>query len=491
MHLIKAIQPAASRKKTKRKIVLAAGVMLGGIHCGGSAPKQSVRRPSIEVVDPAYGAPGSKLTIKGAHLDQGTLVAVFAGAETVPVERTAHDAVVVIPEGAVTGALSLRNEGGSSAAKHVNIAVHDKEPWASVAAGSFHTCGVKEDGAGWCWGENTSGQLGFPWGEESFYPREISGPQAWSQLTLGSYIEFGNTCGLDTDGALWCWGDNGSAQYGNGTMRNATKPRAAAAVTAPWTSVSLGSFHACGLADEQLYCWGTQKLQVLGDGEPWLYPVRVTAPAGERGWSSVAAGTLHTCAITSPGAALFCWGDNHGGQLGDGTTVDRPEPVAVAPGTRWRSVSSGSYVSNGNTCGIQEDESLWCWGDNGYGQVGDGSKTESLAPVKVAGAGSWRSVSVGGLHACAIDTDDHLWCWGGNHEGQLATGEMTDKEFTPVRVAGDHLWQMVATGAAHTCALTTKGELYCWGANDGGQLGYYSEDASSVPHKVDRAFNDW
>lgn len=489
MHLLKAIQPAAGRKKTKRKIVLAAGVMLGGINCGGSTAKTSVRGPNIESVDPAYGAPGTRMKVKGRNLDQGNLVADFAGAETTPVERTANEVVLVVPDAAATGDLVLRNEGGDSGPLHVNIASHDSAPWSSIAAGSFHSCGIKEDGMAWCWGENTAGQLGLRVGDDMYFPRQIAGA-GWRQLTLGSYLEFGNTCGLLEDGSLRCWGDNGSGQYGNGSVSSSRLPHEAAAAGVPWSYVTLGSFHACGLAGDQLYCWGTQKFQVLADGDAVLYPSLVTPPAGETGWAAVSAGTLHTCAITTPGAALYCWGDNHGGQLGDGTTIDRPEPTAVLPGARWRSVSSGSYVSKGNSCGIQEDGTLWCWGDNRYGQIGAGAG-DSMVPLEVMPSHSWRRVSVGGLHACAIDVADALWCWGANQEGQLGADTGEAERHAPVALEGAETWREVATGGAHTCALTKKGVLYCWGANNGGQLGYYGEDATAAPHKVDRVFKDW
>lgn len=489
MDLTKAIHPAAGRKKAKRKIVLAAGMMIGGINCGGAAKPAPVKGPSIVAVDPAYGAPGTRLTVEGSHLAEGTLVASFAGAETIPVERSAEQVVLVVPAGAATGDLVLRNEGGSSNPVHVKIAAADTQPWASVAAGSFHTCGIKADGSGWCWGENRAGQLGYAGVDDAYYPRKVSA-EPLRQITLGSYLEFGNTCGLLKTGSLWCWGDNESAQFGNGNSVSSRFPAPGAVTDAPWSNVSLGSFHTCGLAGDQLYCWGTQRFQVLTDGDPVYYPALVTPPAGESGWSAVSAGTLHTCAITSPGAALYCWGDNHGGQLGDGTTIDRAAPAAVMPGVRWRTVSSGSYLRDGNSCGIQEDGSLWCWGDNGYGQVGAGND-DSLVPLHVSPAVAWRSVSVGGLHVCAIDETDALWCWGGNQEGQLGADTGKADRRAPEKVKSDMAWQEVAAGAAHTCALTKTGALYCWGANNGGQLGFYGEDAVSAPRKVDRVFKDW
>ena len=361
-------------------------------------------------------------------------------------------------------------------------------PPAHTAAGSFHTCGIKKDGALLCWGENESGQLGTRDLVEWPYPRGVTGGE-WMTVAAGSYVDAGNTCAIRTDGTLWCWGDNASVQYGNGGVRSAHEPVRAASTDFAWTDLSLATYHACGLAATRLYCWGEQRLFVLGKAATGsTYPMLVTPPAGADGWSAVAAGTLHTCAITHPDGALYCWGSNRGGQLGDGTFIDTITPVRVAPGTQWRAIATSSYVSQGNTCGIQSDGSLWCWGDNGYGQVGDGSKDDQGRPVRVSER-TWATVTLGGLHTCAIDTAGALWCWGSNKTGQLGLQDYDTDRRTPVRVDDAADWMSVSAGGGHTCALKTSGTLYCWGENDGGQLGRYTaEQADWRPAPVTVAF---
>jgi hypothetical protein len=176
----------------------------------------------------------------------------------------------------------------------------------------------------------------------------------------------------------------------------------------------------------------------------------------------VSAGSYHTCAIDTNGS-LWCWGDNWYGQLGDGTNVGKDVPVQVS-GTNWFSVSAG----DGHTCGIKTDEILWCWGDNWYGQLGDGTNVGKNVPVEVSGT-NWVSVSAGGEHTCGIKTNGTLWCWGRNNYGQLGDGTNVGKN-APVRVSGTN-WVSVSAGKYHTCGVKTDGTIWCWGRNNYGQLG--------------------
>jgi alpha-tubulin suppressor-like RCC1 family protein len=146
-------------------------------------------------------------------------------------------------------------------------------------------------------------------------------------------------------------------------------------------------------------------------------------------------------------------------------------------------VTTGLYHS----CAVKTDGTLWCWGGNLSGQLGSDSiavlpTAQTSDPVQVTGT-TWKSVSAGQSHTCAVTVDGTLWCWGDNSEGQLGDGT-EDSESTPVAVGSGQTWTMVAAGISHTCALATGGSLWCWGDNSAGQLGIGSNDPRQVPTRV-------
>jgi alpha-tubulin suppressor-like RCC1 family protein len=125
---------------------------------------------------------------------------------------------------------------------------------------------------------------------------------------------------------------------------------------------------------------------------------------------------------------------------------------------QWATVSTGA----GAACGIRRDGTLWCWGNNRYGELGDGTQQGREAPVQSAGGGNWRLVSLNSNHGCAVRSDDSLWCWGNNEAGQLGDGTTTDST-RPVRVMGEAKWSQVTTSGLFTCGTRRDGALWCWG----------------------------
>ncbi|MEP7105975.1 MAG: hypothetical protein ABI838_09025 [Chloroflexota bacterium] len=200
-------------------------------------------------------------------------------------------------------------------------------------------------------------------------------------------------------------------------------------------------------------------------------------------------GISHTCGVT-PDNRAYCWGDNHAGQLGDGTTTNRLVPRAVASGLRFRLVSAGWWF----TCGLTTDDKAYCWGDNLDATLGDGGTEQtSLRPVAVAGGRRYRQLRTGNHHVCAVTFADVTVCWGANGRGQLGapTGN-TDQSNVPLQVVtGGLVFHRVIPGGAHTCALTAANVAYCWGANDNGQLGNGSHTSTTTPTLVSgtRSFN--
>ncbi|GAB1692584.1 Ig-like domain-containing protein [Krasilnikovia sp. M28-CT-15] len=187
-------------------------------------------------------------------------------------------------------------------------------------------------------------------------------------------------------------------------------------------------------------------------------------------WRSVEAGFLNTCATRTDGT-LWCWGANRRGELGDGTTIARSTPVQVGTATTWDTVSAG----HSHTCATRTEGTLWCWGDNSYGQLGDGTTTRRDTPVQIGAGDTWNAVSAGDAHTCATRAEGTLWCWGDNYDGELGDGTNTSR-YTPVQVDTVTTWDSVSAGWHHTCATRTDGTLWCWGSNGAGEIGDTSKD---------------
>jgi len=343
-----------------------------------------------------------------------------------------------------------------------------KKEGVSTSAGGAHTCAVKQDGSLWCWGRNVEGQIGDGDYQNKSLPTEI---MSWgvSSVSLG----YAHTCAIKKDGSLWCWGKNDRGQLGDGT--NTSKNTPVQIMSSGVLAVSLGYAHTCAVKqDGSLWCWGDNTYGQIGDGTyiSRNFPVQII-PSGV---SAVSLGLLHTCAVKRDGS-LWCWGDNTYGQIGDGTYISRNSPVQIIP-SGVSAVSSG-YV---HTCAVKQDGSLWCWGNNGNGQLGDGTQGgSSNNPIQIM-AGGVSKVSSGLFHNCMIiGQDNSLRCWGNNDYGQLGDGTYESKNF-PVQITSDIL--SVSLGYAHTCAVKQDNSLWCWGWNYYGQLGNETYSNSNTPVRV-------
>lgn len=217
-------------------------------------------------------------------------------------------------------------------------------------------------------------------------------------------------------------------------------------------------------------CWGDNSFGQLGDGTTTqrLTPVDVVGLSS--GAIAIEVSDFHACALTSTGG-VKCWGDNTYGQLGDGTTTRRLTPVDVV------GLTSGVIaIANGydHSCALTSSGGVKCWGGNGVGQLGDDTTTQRLAPVDVFGLTSGvMAIGVGNAHTCAVTTAGGVKCWGGNAQGQIGDGTYATR-LTPIDVTGltSGVSSISGGGGFHTCALTTAGEVKCWGANIFGQTGY-------------------
>jgi len=213
-------------------------------------------------------------------------------------------------------------------------------------------------------------------------------------------------------------------------------------------------------------------------------PALATTATTALAFYQVSAGYDRTCGVTTDNRA-YCWGFNGEGQLGDGTTTDRLTPVAVAGGLRFRQVSAGVAAS----CGVTTDYRAYCWGANELGELGDGTTTQRLTPVPVAGGHKFRQVETNFEHTCGVSyPDNRAYCWGRNADGQLGEGTRTGPQTgyygpyssTPVAVLGTLAFRQVSAGYYHTCGVTTDNRAFCWGSNKYGQIG----DSSTVGRRL-------
>lgn len=384
--------------------------------------------------------------------------------------------------GGLTNGVTLRvrltavNGSGESAASQSVSVIPTR--LLEVAVGTGHLCALRSTRSLWCWGSNDLGELGNGQtsADPTSEPQLVSGAGPWTSTSVG----VSHSCGTKQDGSVWCWGDNVSGQLATALVDSSPEPRPIELPANDITRVTsgAGAQHSCALSEQgSLWCWGNNFFGQVGNDstdDP-------AAPAliGEADvWHSVAVGSLHTCAIKKDGT-LWCWGANFLGQLGDGSFTDRLLPTPVAPDKTWSVVAA----SLANTCAIESGGALWCWGFNDSGQVGDGTFDMHGEPAAVLGDALWRDVASGSAFTCALKDDLSLWCWGMNGAGQLADGTNESRsEPTATIVAGP--WAKIFAGEANGCAQRASGELYCWGSTDFGLLGATSPTGAASPAAI-------
>jgi len=321
--------------------------------------------------------------------------------------------------------------------------------WKQVSCGTFHTTAVKTDGTLWTWGYNANGQLGDNTVISKSIPTQVSvGSINWKQVVSGGL----HTAAIKTDGTLWTWGYNANGQLGDNTVISKSIPTQVSVGNANWKQVSCGSTHTAAIkTDGTLWTWGYNIYGQLGDNTTIQRNIPVQTSVGGTDWKQVTAGGNHTAAIKNNGT-LWTWGLNNLGQLGNGTNGLNlfANPVEIGTATTWKQVACGDV----HTTAIKTDGTLWAWGSNGSYQLGIGGQNAQFPnPTEVFGGGTnWKQVTAGEFHSAAVKTDGTLWAWGFNTDGQIGNGT-TSQIATPVGVfGGETNWKQVSCGFGHTAA---------------------------------------
>ena len=362
-----------------------------------------------------------------------------------------------------------------------------------LAGGLDHFCIVRSDATVWCWGANAAGQLGDGTTLDRASPVAARTPPGRTFHEVR--VSENHTCALATDDTLWCWGGNDVGQLGVITaagVAHADSPlpiqvMAVSGAAAPYTlspfkakHIAAGGKHTCAIDPAgALWCWGENADGQCGFSptavDDALYPMAL--PGLASGIIAVDVGDEHSVSLRDDGS-VFEFGGNANGQLGDGTTTDSYLPVKAK-------ITSVAALTGGDehSCALKSDGSIWCWG---YGAaVGLAGGQDQATPQRLlTGKSIWAGGSA--FHTCAVQ-DNALLCWGANDVGQIGMGSIEPGN-TTVTLPTRALIATVARAAASendTCAVTAEGQLWCWGANNHGQLGQGTiGEPSAVPLRV-------
>ncbi len=313
-------------------------------------------------------------------------------------------------------------DGGTFACVLAPIAVGGSNTFEQITGGGGHTCGLAADGTAYCWGSN-SGQAPVP----------VATELRFAALDAGA----NHTCGLSSDGTAYCWGSNNRGQLGDGSTTSQAAPTAVSGGLT-FQAITAGGFnigHTCGLVTGgTAYCWGDNEQGQLGLGSADIDPHPLPRPVpGGLVFVSLTAGLgRHTCGLVGSGAA-YCWGENAFGALGTGSTTPRSTPVQVLGDLAFAELKAGGFI--GHTCGLTESGTAYCWGENERGQVGDGSTIDRFSPSAVAGDLLFADLDAGFRHTCALTTGGILYCWGSGAAGQLGSNS-TRHYSAPAKVVG-------------------------------------------------------
>jgi alpha-tubulin suppressor-like RCC1 family protein len=326
--------------------------------------------------------------------------------------------------------------------------------WNEVAAGRALTC-ARSGLVLSCWGTNAHRAVGDGTPYDRSTPTALAG--TWTSVAV-----FDHVCAIDSTVRMSCWGANGLGQLGVGDVADRDRP--VQINTSTWSSVT-ATFHTCALDFGGLMtCWGSNAYGEIGQtpNSPPYSPTPMST--GNATWFAVVAGDYHTCAISSA-RTVSCWGYNGEGELGPGapSITHVAQPVALSGAGPVDALTAGER----HVC-ARAGTSVWCWGGNTEGQLGNQTIVSTPVPFKVDGA--WQAISAGQRHTCGIQIDGSLWCWGDNAWGQLGDGTLFERHL-PTRVGTESDWIAVSAGDDHTCARTVNNTLWCWGSNQLGELG--------------------
>ncbi len=343
-----------------------------------------------------------------------------------------------------------------------------------IAGGRFHTLVLDVNGTLWASGQNNYGQVGNGTTINALSPVQL--PSVWTKITAGGYF----SVGIKSDGTLWSWGANtsGYALGRNiGAQYYSNQPGQIGSDN-DWVDVFSGAIHTLALkSDGSLWAWGYNSAGQLGRGtmDSSLIPIQVGT---DTDWKSISAGEYHSLAIKTNGT-LWVWGSNSFGEMGNNSRVNVLSPLQVGTATDWLQAVGGSNF----TIALKTDHTRWVWGTENNGASGDGwNSGYRLTPYKIPGENDWSAISAGYLHGMGLKLNGSLWTWGYNYKGEIGNNTTTDK-FTPYNVNPGQTYTVIPRAmmeAEASFAGKSDGSVQAWGFNNNGRFG----DGTNVDKKV-------
>jgi alpha-tubulin suppressor-like RCC1 family protein len=347
-----------------------------------------------------------------------------------------------------------------------NCGISDGNPnFRTIAGGAYHTLAIRNDGTLWAWGSGGFGQLGNGTGYSQSSPAQVGTDNDWAAVAAGN----SHSLGLKNDGTLWAWGRDNYGQLGDGGSNTDQFVPTQVGNDNNWVTVGANLWHSLAIkTDGTLWAWGQDGFGQLGDGGSNTNQSAPVQIGTDNNWTTIAVGAYHTLAIKNDGT-LWAWGWNRDGQLGDGgSNILETAPIQVGTDNNWDDVAAGYYHS----LAIKNDGTLWAWGNDGYGQLGDGTgNSAQSSPSQVDTDNNWYKLTAGYFHSLAIKSDGSLWAWGMDNSGQLGDGGSNSNQFVPVQVGTEFHWETLVAGFYISLALENNGTLWAWGRDSHGQLG--------------------
>lgn len=480
-------------RKVRAQLTLSVALLCACGSCGGDsgpiappAPQQVLTKVSGDSQSGRVGPPVLRPLVVRLATPADTPVTgatirfeIIAGTGTLESATATTDvdgrAEARLTFGREIGAVAVRARSPTNA--EVTFTATPQTSFPVIYAGTSHTCARASPAGTYCWGANDGGQVGDGTTTSRRYPRAVGveGDISFTLIAAGSV----HTCAVRGIGTSYCWGLNASGNLGDGTITQKLTP---VAVASPggvsYTSIDVGRDHSCArVANGGVHCWGSNASLQLGDGTSFTRttPRAVVQPDGVV-LNSVATGDVHTCAI-STAWLLYCWGEDI-----SGATSHTPSHVAMPDGTTVVGVDAGGR----HTCARTLIPTMYCWGANDRGQLGIGNTTNQRQPTAVSlpSGVDISELRLGDRHSCFRTSAGVVYCWGANDKGQLGDGSTADRT-TPVlvRLPPGLTATNLAVGGNHTCVTTSDG-AYCWGSNASGQLGDDSNTDRVLPVRV-------
>ncbi len=373
------------------------------------------------------------------------------------------------------------------------ISVSVKAQKLGIGSTNLHSIVVNSSGTVYTWGNNQYGQLGNGNNTESNIPVAVRGlltGKTITQIAAGSF----HSIAVASDGTVYTWGYNYYGQLGNGSNTDSNAPATVSGLLSGKDIIqtAAGNYHSIALAsDGTVYTWGYNSDGELGnsDNTESNVPVAVSSLSSAKTITHVAAGGFHSIALASDGTS-YTWGSNYYGQLGTGNNTNSNVPVEVGNLLSGKTITQVA-AGGSHSIVLTSNGTVYTWGSNHYGQLGNGNNTDSNVPVLVGNLLSGKTiieVAAGYYHSIALMSDGTVYTWGYNYYGQLGNGKNIDSNI-PVAVGGllsGKTIVQVAAGEYHSIALASDGTIYTWGLNYNGELGDGTGTNSNIPVAVNQ-----